>query len=166
MAVVLTLLVSVALLAEYLVAFTGVDIVALGTPHGQEWHPFGELQAYLLVTPFAVAAYLSIFVLIGLVATRPLTASIMYVVIVEMFLANLPVGIRVYSVAHHMRMAIISRIPDLIGFYREFTEMQEDAVLATNGGIGVMIGIVFGALALGCLLMSSRELIAAKVGND
>lgn len=166
MVIVLTVLVSAALLAEYCAVFVGIDVEALGSPHGHAWHPFTELLTYLLVTPFAVAAFLSIYVLIGLVSAKPLIASIMYTIVVEMFLANLPIGVRVYSVAHHLRMAIISRIPDLISVYREFTDIQEGAVISTKGGIGVLIGIILGALTLGCLLMSSRELIAAKVGSD
>lgn len=63
-------------------------------------------------------------------------------------------------------MAILSRIPDLISIYREFTEMPNGAALDTSGGIAVMAGIGLTGLAVGCVLMSTRELIPAKVGSD
>ena len=81
-------------------------------------------------------------------------------------LANLPVGIRAYSVAHQIRMAVIGRISDLVILYRELHEMQAGAVIDRSGGIGTLAGIALVALAFGCVLISSRELTATKVGSD
>ncbi len=155
-----------ALIIQYLVALGGVDFTTLGNPYDETWHPFAEFLTYLYVTPFAIAAYLSVFVLIGLVAARTLITSILYLVIVEMFLANLPLGIRVYSIAHQVRSAFFKKIPELNSLYENVTEMLDESFMVNHAGIETLGGIVIFALALGCLFMSARELIPAKVSSD
>jgi len=154
-----------ALLLQYAVALGGVDIQAFGT-QGIAWQPFDELLTYMSVVPFAIAAYLSVFILIGLVTARTLIASILYMVIVEMFLANLPIGIRIYSVAHQIRTAFFKKIPELNILYENVTEMVDESFRASYAGIMTLSSIVVVALLVGCLLMSTRELIAAKVSSD
>ncbi len=166
MVLLLTIMVCFALLIQYIATFAGVNVESLGKPHGQVWQPFSELLAYLFVTPFAVASYLSIFVLISLVASRPLMASIMYAVIVEMFLANLPVGIHVYSITHQIRAVTVKWIPNLSSLYQEFTEMQDEFIVNNHGGIGALGAIILVSLVLSCLLVSTRELTVTKVDND
>lgn len=166
MATVLTSLVCVALVAQYAAAFYGIDVAALGSPHGTAWQPFDELLTYLSVAPFAVTAYLSLFVLISLISARPLMASILFTVVIEMFLSNLPIGVRVYSVAHQIRTAVLERIPELITLFEKVNGPQPEPYATSYGGITALGGAAVAALALGCVLMSTRELIAPKIDSD
>lgn len=165
-ALVITLLVELALLAQYAAALYGIDLESLPARDIEAWQPIDELWTYMSVAPLAVSAYLAIFVVIGLVVSRPLIASMLYVVIVEMFLANLPVGIRVYSVAHHIRVAFLKGIPRLERLYNEMTEVTEGTLETTWIGITTLSGIALVALVVACILMSTRELIAHKVTRE
>ena len=166
-ALVLVVLLELALLALYLAAIGGVDVSALEQARrAAVWQPGRELLTYMYVAPFAVAAFLAVFVLIGLVTARPLSASVVYVIVFEITIANIPAGIRKYSITHHLRAIAFNSIP---GLERLFEIRADDVQVffpPGPGGALTLCGIIALALALACLLVSTRELAPAKVARE
>ncbi|HUB27437.1 MAG TPA: ABC transporter permease [Tepidisphaeraceae bacterium] len=59
----------------------------------------------------AVACYCCIFSLLGLITRRILVAGVLYIVIVEGLLANLPFGIRLITVIYYARLIAYRTLP-------------------------------------------------------
>jgi hypothetical protein len=165
----LSMLVLVSALAVFAAAFAGADMEALaakGGPDRVAWQPWSELGVYFSVLPLAVGGFLSVFGFIGLVAPKPLILSVSYFVVGELFLANLPAAVRRYSISHHVRASMFHRIPGLFKLYELPREIREQLYPEGCGGwipLGLVIVV---AVVLGCLLITKRELVPAKLARE
>ena len=163
----LVVLVELSLAAQYACALWGIDVSALGgARQAQAWQPLDELMCYLRVAPMAVLAFGAVFALIALLTARPLAASILYFVIVEMVVGNLPLGARVYSVTHQLRRSMFSSIPGLGRFHELSAEQVQQFFPPDSTGTFALLGVVLVSLALAGVLVSTRELVPAKVARE
>ena len=166
-ALVLAVLLEAALLAQYACAVGGIDLAALGGPEGAgAWQPFNELLCYLRLGPLGVVAFLAVFVLIGLVAARPLSISIVYLIVVELIVGSLPVGARTYTVSHQLRLTMFNEIPRLEQMYELTPEQLAQFFPPGSTGTMAVCGLVLMALAVACVLMTTRELVPTKVARE
>ena len=87
------------------VVFTAVTyaVIYLGANASGENIPLQCLKA-MAIHSLAVAAYCCLFGLLSLVTKRSLVAGILYIVVVEGVLANLPFGIRLMTVIYYTRL--------------------------------------------------------------
>lgn len=166
-ALVLVLLVELTLLGVYLCAVGGVDVAALeGAPADQAWEPVRELFSYMYVSIFAVTAFLALFVLVGLLTSRPLSASILYLITFEIVVANIPAGVRTCSITHHLRATLFNSIPRLGRLFQLTASEARQVFPPGSTGTTTVCAVIAVALALSCLLVSTRELVAAKVARE
>lgn len=165
--VALALLLELALLAQYACAVGGVDLAGLeGSGGDGAWQPFDELLCYLYVGPLGVAAFLAVFTLIGLLAARPLSVAIVYLVVVELIVSNVPVGPRVYTIGHQLRLTMFNAIPGMEQLYEVTPDQMAQYFPPGSTGTGALCGLVLVALLLGCVLMTTRELVPAKIARE
>ena len=160
---VLTGLFELAVLADYYCAVGGVDVEAVT---GRAWSPLLELGGYLYVVPLAVASFLAVFTLIGLITSRALTFSIAYIVLVELIMGNLPVGVQSYTVSRHLRATLFAANPRLTTLFDINPETLKLLYPPGSSGLGVLLVLSVLALAIACLAASVRELLPAKVARD
>lgn len=99
------LLASITTTIGLTVVFTLLTYLALyaGAAGGAADVPLRAMKA-AAVHSLAVAAYCSLFGLISLLTKRSLVAGIVYIVVVEGVLANLPFGIRLATVVYYTRL--------------------------------------------------------------
>ena len=163
----LIVLVELSLAAQYACALWGIDVSALGgARQAQTWQPLDELMCYLRVAPMAVLAFGAVFALIALLTARPLAASILYFVIVELVVGNLPLGARVYSVTQQLRLSMFNAIPGLGRFHELSAQQVQQFFPPDSTGAFALLGIVLVSLALAGVLVSTRELVPAKVARE
>ncbi|HUU83718.1 MAG TPA: ABC transporter permease [Phycisphaerae bacterium] len=166
-ALVLSVLMELTLLAQYGCAVGGVDVAGLESPGGDgAWQPLDELLCYLRAGPAGVVAFLAAFVLIGLLVSRPLSISIVYVIVVELIISNLPVGVRVYTVSHQLRKGMFHSIPGLASMYELSPDQVAEFFPPGSTGTWAVCGLVLAALLVGGVLMTTRELVPAKIGRE
>jgi ABC-type transport system involved in multi-copper enzyme maturation permease subunit len=165
-ALVLAILFDLALVAQYFCAVGGVDLPALADTSDLTWKPLDDLLCYLAVGPLGVLAFLAIFSLIGLLSSRPLSASIVYVLVVEFFLSNLPAGARVYTILHQLHLTMFGAIPRLTKLYDLPREDVARFFPPDSTGTVALCIISLVAVALACVLMTTRELVPAKVARE
>ncbi len=165
-ALVLAMLFDLALVAQYFCAVGGMDMTALVGYSDRTWQPLDELLCYLAVGPLGVVAFLAIFSLIGLWASRPLSASIVYVLVLELFLSNLPAGVRVYTVIHQLRRTMFNSIPRLAKLYDVTPEDVARFFPPGSTGTVALCVTALVAMALACVLMTTRELVPSKVARE
>lgn len=159
----LTLLFGGAMLLLYL-----ATVANLRLPAESGWQPRGELWIYLSITPLGVAAYLGLFTLLSLAFSRPLIVSMIYLAVFELILSNWPVPARKISISHPQRLTLVNKIEnidtlgslDLPPFVRD-TIYPPDAT-----GTWTLVIVVAVLLALASILVSTRELVPAKVSRD
>lgn len=163
----LIVLVELSLAAQYACALWGIDVSALGgSSEAQTWQPVDEILCYLRVAPMGVLAFGAVFALVALLTARPLAASILYFVIVELVVGNLPLGARVYSLTHQLRLSMFNAIPGLGRVYELSAEQVQQFFPPDSTGTLALVGIVLVSLALSGLLVSTRELVPAKVARE
>ncbi len=155
---------SVKLLATVTIAvlltaiFTALSYVAiyLGGSSEVEMIPLRCLQA-IAIHSLAVVAYCSLFGLLSLITKRSLIVGILYIVVIEGVLANLPFGIRLLTVIYYSRLIAIRSLEFTIALPRgtqniaaeawQFNVRQDPALL-DHPQLGTCVAI----LLLGCLI--------------
>jgi ABC-type transport system involved in multi-copper enzyme maturation permease subunit len=167
---VLTALVVLGITGQYFCALGGVEVSsgsggATG-PVPDNWQPAGELWTYLGTVPLAVAAFMGIFTLFGLLTARPLAASMIYLVLVEVFNSNMPLGMRAYSVSHQLRMTWYSSIPNLSVLYELPSDLASRVFPPGSSGTANLCSVLLITLVLACVLMTTRELVTAKLAGE
>lgn len=167
-AVALVLLCDLGLLGMHASMFFGQDLPSLiGTDLAYaDWNPTSDLTFYLLIVPLAVLAFLALFSLFGVLTTRPLPLSVMYVVVVELIVSNLPVGARVYSLLHPLRVTLAGHAPRLARLYDMPAELQEELYPPGATGVPTLLGIILVCLVLAGIATTYRELMPAKVSRE
>ena len=165
---VLAVLSDLAMVALHMCNLAGLDErtrQAITGVHGG-WNPASDLQWYLLITiPAGVVGFLAIFTLIGMITAKPLSLSIFYIIVVELILSNLPIGARVYSLMHQVRVMSAGHIPNVSSLY----ELPPDLLplyASDQSGIPGFCGIVIVALVLSTVLVTIRELMPAKMSRE
>jgi ABC-type transport system involved in multi-copper enzyme maturation permease subunit len=167
-ALVLAMLGAAALAALHALTVTGHDWVSLAAKSGAlaDWNPMYDLRVYLGVTALGVVGFLAIFSLIGVLTAKPLALSVIYMVIVELVISNLPVGARAYSLMHQLRLTAAGSIPRLTKLFQLPPELTQQFYPTGGSGVAGVLIVAGAALALGCVLVTIRELTPAKVARD
>jgi len=166
--VVLVVLCDLSIVLLHACTFVGLDLqsVAARSSAFADWNPTNDFCYYLLIIPAGVLSFLAVFTLIGLLTARPLTLSILYLVTVELFISNIPVGARVYSVTHYLRVTMAGVIPELPRLYELPEELSQELYSPGATGLPELFGIALVALALTTVLVTVRELVPAKVARE
>ena len=123
------------------------------------WQPWHDLRVYLAITPAGAAGFLAVFTTISLAFSRPLIVSVIYVVVFEVVLGNLPVPLRRLSISHPLRQTLVQQIPGVRRLYELPAEFADLVYPAGQTGTWSMIVIVAALLATACVLMTIRELV-------
>ena len=126
----------------------------------EQWNTARELGVYLAVTPVAVAGFLAIFTLIGVFAAKPLALSLLYYIVFEIVLGNVPAAVSKYSIVRQIRGWVVSGIPELNQVNPELF-----GVAGASGLRNILI-VTVAALILSCLCVGRRELVQHKVARD
>lgn len=164
---VLAVLCDLAAVGIYAVALGGRDLATMKAGgHLADWNPVSELGCYLTIAPVAVLAFLAIFSLIGLLTARPLGVSIVYLVLVELILSNIPVKARMFTVMHQLRVMMVDRIPGITRLYELPPDLRTELYGPGASALPALAGIIGVALVLACLLMTVRELVPAKIARE
>ena len=165
---VLAVLCDLSIVLLHACTFVGLDLqsVAAGSPAFADWNPTNDFCYYLLIIPAGVLGFLAVFTLIGLLTARPLTLSIFYLVVVELIVSNIPVGVRVYSVTHYLRVTMAGVIPELPRVYGLPEELSQELYSPGATGLPELLGITLIALVLTTILVTVRELMPAKVARE
>jgi len=165
---VLAVLCDLSIVLLHACTFVGLDLqsVAVLSPAFADWNPTNDFCYYLLIIPAGVLGFLAVFTLIGLLTARPLTLSIFYLVTVELIMSNIPVGARVYSVTHYLRVTMAGVIPELPRLYEMPEELSQELYSPGATGLPELFGIALVALALTTILVTVRELMPAKVARE
>ena len=163
---VLTGLSFVSILACHLAAVGGASAEALEWM-APLWAPHREAVQYMAVAGPAVAAFLGVFTVVSLITSRTLIASAMYLITVEVFLANLPMAAQAYTITHQVRKTICAAIPNTTAIHDSLPPALVDKLYG-SGESGLMaLAIVVGILvAAGCGLVTYRELVPTTVARD
>ncbi len=166
-ALVLTFLCDLSMIGLHFSLLGGVDTSSLITHIGYaHWDPLSDLRCYLTVVPVAVVGFLAIFSLIGLLTARALTLSVLYLVIVELCISNLPLQARVYSLSHQLRVSMAGAIPRVTDLYELPSDLREALYPQGASALPELFGIVLVALTLSCVLITVRELLPAKMERE
>ena len=164
-ALVLVVLCDLGMIALHLSVFIEQELPS--TTAGASWDPGHDLRCYLWTIPMAVLGFLAVFSLIGFITARPLTLSVFYLVTFEIILSNLPVGVRVYSLLHYVRVTMTGVMPRLVRLYDELPrELREELYPEGATGLPGLLAIVLVAVVLSAILMTIRELTPAKVSRE
>jgi len=124
-----------------------------------EWNPVSDLSVYFGLIPVAVGGFLALFTLFGILFAKPLAWSLVYFVMFELVLGNIPAEVNQYSLVRHLRCWAVSRIPNL-------TQLNPEVMIADPAGLrNVIIAGVVG-LVLACVWIGRRELVPGKVARD
>jgi len=154
---VLAVLGALATLAAHAALLAGVDDQVLAAQWGAT-SPWGELRTYLAVIPWAAAAFLAVFTTFSLLTTRALVVSGMYLVIVEMIIANVPVAVRACSLSHQLRRSLAGAAPHLRRVFGLESELADRLYPPGGSGALTLLVIIAILLAVCSLLVSLREL--------
>lgn len=130
------------------------------------WAPAQELIVYLSVTALGVIGFLAIFSLIGLLTAKPLAMSVLYMVVVELVIGNLPLGARAYSLIHQLRVSAAASIPRLADLFELPSDLGAQLFPTNGSGVPEVLIASAAALVLACVLVSVRELTPSKVARD
>ncbi len=133
---------------------------------GTAWQPWQDLRGYLLIAPAGAAGYLALFTAISLVFSRALMASVLYVIMFELVLGNLPVLARRLSISHLLRQTIVQQIPGVRGLYELRPEIINLVYPPGQTGTWMLLIVVAGLLAMASVLMTVRELMPSRVSRD
>ncbi len=161
--------------ASVLTVLTSVSLAALVALHvcvivNQEWtttifgqavawNPVAELKVYLCMIPVAVAGFLSIFTLIGILVSRPLAWSLVYFVLFELVVGNVPAAISKYSLARQLRGWVVSVVPEL-------NQLNPQLLIADPNGLWNVSMVAVASLVVSCIWIGRRELVPHKVARD
>jgi hypothetical protein len=166
-ALVLAVLCDLAMVALHLCTFAGREMPAIVTgPTSVPWNPMSDLQSYLLIFPAAVLGFLAVFTLIGLLTTRPLAISVLYFVMIELILSNLPVKARMYSLLHPLRVMVVGAIPGVADLYELPRELAKELYPQGATALPALLIIIATALAISAFLMTVRELTPTKISRE
>lgn len=167
-ALVLILICSAAAAAIYASVVWRLDWPSLAPKSGDlvDWNPAQELIVYLGIAALGVIGFLAIFSLIGLLTTRPLAMSVLYMVVVELVVGNLPAGARAYSLIHQLRVTAAAAIPRLVELFELPSGMGSQFFPANGSGVPEVLIVSGAALFLACVLVTVRELTPSKVARD
>ena len=167
-ALVLAVLCDLALVGAHLCVFAGrdFDLLTATDPAWATWHPGHELGHYLLSIPVAVLGFLAVFTLIGLLVARPLAYSVLYYIIIELVLSNIPVRARVYSLLHHLRVTMVGAIPNLTRLFELPEDLREELYPPGATGLPGVFGVVVIALLASIVLVTVRELLPSKISRE
>ncbi|UCC31682.1 MAG: hypothetical protein JSU86_05260 [Phycisphaerales bacterium] len=165
---VLVVLCDLSIVLLHACTFVGLDLqsVTVRSSAFADWNPTTDFCYYLLIIPAGVLGFLAVFTLIGLLTARPLTLSIFYLVVVELIVSNIPVGARVYSVTHYLRVTMAGVIPELPRVYELPEELSQELYSPGATGLPELFGITLVALALTTTLVTVRELMPAKLARE
>ncbi len=146
----------------------GLEFPALAarSPGFADWQPAHDLVVYLEVTCLGVAGFLAIFAMIGLLSAKPLALSVIYLVMFELFISNLPINARQYSLTHHLRVTAAAKVPHLMRLFELPRGLAEELYPADGSGVVVVLIIAAVALILAGALVTARELVPSKVARD
>ena len=167
-ALVLSVMCDLAAFGVHFCTLAGRDLPALSArfPIYANWSPAGDLAGYLMVIPLGVVSFLAVFTLIGLIAPRPLAFSVVYLVLVEMILSNIPVRARVYSLSHYVRESLAGVIPRVTSLYELPRELRDELYPTGATGLPELGIIVAVALMLCAVLITTRQLMPTKVARE
>ncbi len=130
------------------------------------WAPANELKVYLAVTALGVIGFLAIFSLIGLLTPKPLAMSVLYMIVVELVIGNLPLGARAYSLIHQLRISAAASIPGLPRLFQLPPDLNAQLFPVGGSGLPEVLIASAAALLLACVLVSMKELTPSKVARD
>lgn len=175
--VALTLMFQLGMLALHVCTVGGVDLTtdvsAADNPNpGQRsfpagaWQPWHDLGCYLAVAPAGVAGFVAMFTALSLLTRRSLMLSIVYFIMFELTLGNLPLSARRFTITHQLRQMMVSTMPDIRRFYGLPAELAERLHPAGATGTWTLIGVVVVLLSIASILMTFRELVPTKVGRE
>jgi len=156
---VLTVTCYAALIALHTCALAGRPWVQSMFSSVEQWNTGRDLAIYLAAMPVAVAGFLGVFSLIGLVATKPLAMSLAYYILFEIVIGNVHAPVSKYSVVWQLRGWVVDRIPEL-------AQMNPELFVAGVGGLGNVLWFTLAALILACIAIGRRELVLHKVARD
>lgn len=149
----------VSLAALHVCVLSGQDWATSVFGASDEWNPLIELRLYACMVPVAVAGFLSVFTLIGILVSRPLAWSLVYFVMFELVVGNIPAAVSKYSLARQLRGWVVSVIPEL-------SKLNPQILLPDSNGLWNVGVVVLCALILSCIGIGRRELVPHKVARD
>lgn len=164
---VLAILCDAAVIALHYCTIGGMDIASIvaGTQL-QDWNPMTDLGYNLLITPVASACFLAVFSFFGLLFAKPLNVSIIYFILMELTLSNIPIAARVYSISHQLRKTVCGWVPELTALFELPDDLTRE-LYPLHGSAFLEIGIlVLVLLALSAFLMTYRELVPSKLARE
>lgn len=166
-AVALVVVCDLAMIALHLCTFLGIDMTSLST-HADfaDWSPIRDLYLYLMIIPVAVLAFLAVFTLIGLATARPLGASVLYLIVFELTLSNIPLRVRTYSVTHQLRVMTAGVMPRITTLFELPRDLTEELYPKGATALPQLAGIILIALALAAALATVRELTPGKISHE
>jgi ABC-type transport system involved in multi-copper enzyme maturation permease subunit len=168
-ALVLSLLFELAVLAVHACAVVGLDVTALEPTSGSEgtpWDPARDLAVYVAIIPLGVVVFLAIFTCVGLLASKPLSLSVGYFVVIELILAAIPVAAQKYTIAHQLRATMYDAIPRLKNLWDIPRRMLDELYPPGDTGTTNLVVVTLVALLLACVLATLRELTPSKVARE
>ena len=147
---------------------TGMDLASLAgrSPGLPDWNPAHDLTVYLYITALGVFGFLAIFGVIGLLTAKPLALSVTYFAMFELFISNLPVGARQYSLTHHLRVTAVVKIPHLTRLFDLPGDLARQLFPADGSGVAEVLIVAAAAMIFASVLVSIRELTPSKVARD
>lgn len=164
---VLAMLCDLAMITVHYCAVVGRDVpsLAAGTSYA-DWSPLSDLGCYLVILPLTVLAFMAIFTLIGLLTARPLAASVVYLIGVELILSNLPLRARIYSLTHQLKVTLAGLMPRVTDLYELPRNLAQE--LYPHGGTALpqLLGIIVIAMVTAAMLMTVRELMPTRVSRE
>jgi ABC-2 type transport system permease protein len=130
------------------------------------WQPWQDVREYLLIAPAGAAGFLAMFTAISFVFSRALMASVLYVVLFELTLGNLPVLARRLCIGHLLRETMVQKIPGVSRLYELRPEIADLVYPPGQTGTWTLLIVVAALLVMASVLMSVRELVPARVSRD
>jgi ABC-2 type transport system permease protein len=160
----------------YAAIYTGGATASAGEAHDVAVRSLKAVGIHAL----AVAAYCGAFGLISLLTRRVLIVGILYAVIVEGFLANLPLSVRLITVIYYARMIAYRSMGFVVetpGFGKHDLaaqlwglDVRMDPLLLEHPTIGgsvmVLVGATVGCAVIGAFLCARREFHVKTPGKE
>lgn len=128
--------------------------------------PGSALQTYLSVVPLAAAGFLAIFAVINLVTNKALLVSGMYLVAIELVIANVPADLRAYTMSHQVRRSVAGAMPAVRGMFRMKDELADRLYPAGDSGLWPVVLTVGVLLLITAILATRKELSARRSAGD
>lgn len=132
----------------------------------EAWEPWRDLRAYLAIAPAGIAGFLAVFATISLIFGRPLIVSVIYFVLFELIIGNLPVQARIASISHLLRKTLIQQIPEIQRLFKLQVDINRIVYPPDETGNWMLLVLVGLLLAAASVLVTSRELVPARVSRD